>query len=124
MVFYCEQLLNYLRANPEIETLHLANCLLLREIPVLPKSLTSLSVENCPQLTRLVGLPRRLLHLRIVGCENLRHLPQLPSKLQTLHIDHCSQLAAPSTPKHLVTFWFNFGNRFDKQHSLKAGQDR
>jgi hypothetical protein len=67
--------------------LRIADCINLREIPVLPRNLKTLDIFQCDSLKKLSNLPN-LTYLSIDGCESLEEDLDLPDSLLYLTIDN------------------------------------
>ncbi|XP_038988790.1 putative disease resistance protein RGA4 [Phoenix dactylifera] len=80
---------------PILEELDIINCNGLLELPKLPASLRSLSVDSCPKLnflTEALRLLPNLEELNITYCDGLLELPKMPASLRSLCVNSCPKL--------------------------------
>jgi hypothetical protein len=87
-----EELAQIISRKPNLERLRLFECPEITKLPVLPVTLTELSVDQCDEITLLENLPDNLVGL---DCDMLPKLEAIvsPSFLRTLVCRNCEKLS-------------------------------
>ncbi len=87
-----EQLVQIISSKPNLERLRLFECSEITKLPVLPFTLTELSIDQCDEIILLASLPG---NLEILDCDMLPKLEKIisPPFLRTLVCRNCDKLS-------------------------------